>query len=242
MSALSVVPSTSSVVKLGSTQFVASGGVAPYYFSLVSGLGSLDPITGVYTSTAEPEIAIISVTDSDIDPATVQVTVVVASVLTLFCDVIAKEMGLGADQVYLYNQKFNTPIDSKLYVAVRVMSCKPFSNTKEIIDVAGVLTEVLSSNFLATLSINIMSRGPDARDRKEEVILALNSTYSQQQQEANGFYIAPISSNFLDLSEIDGAAIPYRFNISLAIQYQISKKKAVPYYDTFLDPTVLVET
>lgn len=89
--------------------------------------------------------------------------------------------------------------------------------------------------MLATLDIDIISRGPEARDRKEEIILALNSIYAQSQQEGNSFYIGklPPSARFVNLSNIDGAAIPYRFRISVNLQYAFVKSKAIDYFDTF---------
>lgn len=155
--------------------------------------------------------------------------------LERFCDIIRTEMDLEDDQVYLWDQKIKPLPDQRLYVTVGVASVKPFSNTRNLVPNGSVLNEVLSTNVKATLSIDITSRGPDARDRKEEVVLALNSIYSQQQQEAFGFYIAPISTSFTNLSVLDGAAIPYRFNISVALQYKVTKTKAVPFYDTFTD-------
>jgi hypothetical protein len=160
--------------------------------------------------------------------------------LELFCSILKREMSLSADQIYLWDQKINLPIDQRLYVAVGVLSCKPFANIRKMVPgTGGILTEQLFVNMHATLSVDIISRGPDARDRKEEVILALKSTYSQQVQEANGFYVATLPSGFQNLSEIDGAAIPYRFNISVAIQYQVTKTATVDRYETFTKSVIV---
>ncbi len=83
------------------------------------------------------------------------------------------------------------------------------------------------------LGLDIISRGPAARDQKELVIAALNSNYSEQQQEKNAFYIGKISTGFANLSNIDGAAIPYRFHISCAFQYTVTVSQAIPYLDSF---------
>ena len=160
--------------------------------------------------------------------------------LEYFCDILQHEMGLDNGQVYIFNQKLMIPTDGKLYIAVSVISEKPFSNTREMVSTTGGgLIEQLSSNVLATLGVNILSRSTEALDRKEEVILALNSIYSQQQQETNGFHIAHVSSGFNNLSEIDGAAIPYRFNITVNVQYKVLKKSAVSYYDRFTKQVVI---
>ena len=134
--------------------------------------------------------------------------------------------------MYFYNQKINLPRDQKLYIAVGVLNAKAFGNTNTK-DPSGVgLVEEQVVNMQNILSVDIMSRSTDAFFRKEEVLMALNSQYSQNQQTANSFYIAKISSSFVNLSDQDGAAIPYRFNISVSMQYALKKSKPVSYYDT----------
>lgn len=158
--------------------------------------------------------------------------------LELFCQIIQHEMNLDNSQVFLWDQKIFLPTDQRLYVTVSVESCKPFGNSRTYIGSGNNLQEQQSVNMQATLGVNLLSRGPDARDRKEEVILALKSTYSQALQEANGFYVATLSDRFINLSEIDGAAIPYRFHIYVNIQYQVSKTKNIPFYSQFADTIV----
>jgi len=167
--------------------------------------------------------------------------IMVGTPLLLFCDIIQKELGLANGRVYLWDQKIMQPTDSGLYVAVSVLSCKPFANTNSFNGATG--DAIQSVNMYALLQVDIISRGPEARDRKEEVILALESNYAQSQQEGNSFYIGklPPGSQFVNLSNQDGAAIPYRFNISVALQYFFVKTKAVPYYDDFSAVAVTTE-
>jgi hypothetical protein len=73
------------------------------------------------------------------------------------------------------------------------------------------------------------------------VLLALGSIYAEQQQELNSFKIGQIPSGFMNLSEIDGSAIPYRFNIVCTIQYFVQKTNPVGYFDTFQDPAITVD-
>lgn len=159
------------------------------------------------------------------------------------CDIIQQEMGLENDQVYLWDQKINVPNDLRLYVAVAVITAKPFANLNRTFqdEETGQYVEQQTVNMQATLQIDVHSRSPLARDRKEEILMALNSTLAQQYQEAEGFYIARIPTAFVNLSEIEGAAIPYRFNISVAIQYKVSKTKCLPFYDTFQDATLVTD-
>lgn len=229
--------------------FLGIGGLEPYAYSVLPGGagGSIDPVSGQYAapavmgSTPATLYDTIQVTDANNDTATAQI--LVGNALFLFCEVLQKEMGLSNGRVYLWDQKLFQPTDNDLYIAVSVPSCKPFSNVTKPAIVGGQpdWSQVEQSvNMLATLDIDIMSRGPAARDRKEEIILAFNSLYAQSQQEANSFYIGklPPGARFVNLSMIDGAAIPYRFRISVNLQYAFKKTKAADYFDTFSDVQV----
>lgn len=228
--------------------FLAFGGTAPYAYTVLAGGagGTIDPVTGVYTAPAtassSPNQAYDTVqVDDDVD-ATATARILVGSPLMLFCDVIQNGMGLADGRVYLWDQKLFQPKDYDLYVAVSVPFCKPFGNcTETTTDDDGNYVQVQSVNMYAVMEMDVISRGPAARDRKEELILALNSVYAEQQQEKNSFGIGRISTNFNNLSMIDGAAIPYRYKISCALQYFTSKVIAAPYFDSFDTPTIVID-
>lgn len=229
------------VIRYGfSTIFSPVGGTGPYDFVVLPGGagGSIDS-SGIYTAPLVPtapenprkSIATIQVTDSL--SATATATINVLQPLELVCEIIRQGLGLSGDQVYIYNQKYLIPNDSRLYIPIEVLSPKPFGNTNKIQEIDGVLTQVQSVNFATILSIDAMSRSTVALYRKEEIIMALNSLYSQQLQQAFSFYLAPITSAFVAVNEEDGAAIPYRFNMSVTIQYAVEKYQTADYYDSF---------
>lgn len=232
---LSILKNTSSIGLNQQTTFSGSGGVEPYTYSVVAGGagGTIDASSGVYTAPAVSGIDTIRVTDSDLVPATADTTINVRNYLGLLCDIIQTELGLADGRVYLFNEKINKPTDDGLFIPIVVHSVKPFSNTRRMTSSGDQSFQY--ANFKAMISINIISKGHSARDRKEEVLLALNSVYSQQQQELNSFYIAPLSGQFNNLSEEDGSAIPFRFVTDIVMHYQVSKTKSVSYYDTFED-------
>ncbi len=228
-----------------STVFGASNGTEPYTYSVVAGGagGTIGADTGIYaapvTMGTTPQTLFDTILVTDADDETAEATIMVGSPLFLFCEILQSELGLANGRVYLWNQKIFQPTDDGLYIAVSEVTCKPFGNTiKPGAD--GWSTVVQSANMMSTLDINIMSRGPAARDRKAEVLLALNSIYAQSQQESNSFYIAklPPSARFLNLSTVDGAAIPYRYLLSINIHYAVSKTKAVPYFDNFDEDSI----
>lgn len=247
MPALAITPASDEINVGRTSDFTASGGTPPYTFSLVAGepnedVGSLDSAatTTEFTAPRHSGRFGVKVTDSAGTPATATALVTVHTPLTWFCKIIKAELGLANEQVYLWDQKINIPTDFRMYVAIGVQNIKPFGN-RRVYDPTTGLEEAQSGNFQATLSIDVLSRGPEARDRKEELVLALRSTYAEQVMEANGFYIAGLTTAFVNLSQLDGAAIPYRFNLSVALQYTVSKSKAVDYYDDFTLDDVLID-
>lgn len=239
---------TQSVTAVGinvPASFLAIGGTAPYTYAVVPGGagGMVNPTTGAYFAppavSADPARAFdtIRVTDAVMDVATAQI--LVGTPLQLVCDIIQREMGLGVGDVYLWDQKIMQPKDSRLYVAVSELMCRPFGNVNRTVAVGGQLMSQSYVSMLTVLDINIISRSTAARDRKADVLLALGSVYSEQQQEVNSFFIGrlPAGARFLNLSDSDGAAIPYRYHISINIQYAVAKAKPVTYFNDFATPT-----
>lgn len=224
--------------------FLASGGTEPYVYEVLPGGvgGTIDASSGEYTApVGSTGTDTIQVTDDDAE--TLTLPILVANPLELVCDIIKTEMDIDDDHIYLWDQKIMQPKDSDLYIAVGIESCKAFGNTNRQVGSDEDFESQASVNMLATLSIDLISRGPDARDRKEEVLLALNSNYAQNQMAGNSFYVAPLpaGAKFVNLSELDGAAIPYRFRISVQMQYFYTKTKSVPYYDEFSEAEVTTE-
>lgn len=227
---LSLVAGTLALAPNLTTGFLGIGGTSPYIYSVAMGGagGTIDSSSGLYTAPLVTGTDTVIVTDAA--SATAEATIQICTPIELLCDIIQNQMGLTQGQVYEWDQKINIPTDSRLYITIGVLSCKPFANSNKM-DANGIAIQ--SVNMSAVVSIDILSRGPEARDRKEEVLLSLMSNYAQSQQTTNSFYVGQLSTNFANLSLVDGAAIPYRFNISVALQYFVTLNKAVPYFDDF---------
>ncbi len=224
--------------------FLAIGGTSPYVYSVLpdGAGGTIDPDSGVYiapaTVSSDPVTLYDTVLVTDDDAATADATILVGSPLLLLCDIIQHELGLANGRVYVFDQKINQPKDSDLYVIVSVAGSKPFSNNNPYASNGSGLDSRQYTNWQDRIDIDVISRGPAARDRKAEVILALNSTYAQQQQEINSFYISKVSTAFINLSDIDGAAIPYRFKASVVLIYSVYKTTAIQSFNSFTDEII----
>lgn len=248
---LSLTQSLSAVGPGITSSFLGVGGSKPYSYSVIPGGagGSINSRTGVYTAPAQASSSpnqvydTIQVTDALLATATAQI--LVGNAYLLLCDIIQKEMNLPNGRVYLFDQKIFQPKDYDVYIVLANPRNKPFgNNTSYISQTVGrtsILNQVQSVNMCGTIDIDIMSRGPAARDRKEEVLMALKSTYAEQQQETNSFYVGLISKDFINLSDVDGAAIPYRYNITVQMQYFVKKITPVPFYSNFPGYTVSID-
>lgn len=228
--------------------FEATGGVEPYTFSLVAGsLGSITP-EGLYTA-PESRIdfqksvrATVRVVDST--PGTPLETTFVVSVMNalgLLGDVIADFMGISNGQIMIYNQKYNIPQDEKLYIAINVVSNKPYGNIKKYETISGQFCSVQYINNSTVIDLDVMSRTIEALERKEEVLIALKSDYSINQQAFNSFNISTLPQSFVNLTSEEGPAMMYRFKISIALQYSVRRVKQVDYYDQFPEPQILTD-
>lgn len=155
-----------------------------------------------------------------------------SEILKIICQIIEHELNIPG-QVWIYNNKINIPADEKLYVVVSFLTEKLIGNNLHYENTENGVNEISTVNTLASIGIDILSRGTAARDRKAEILMALFGTYSQQKQEANSFQISRMGFNITNVSEAEGAAIPYRYNLTFNVTYATSKTKAVDYYDTF---------
>lgn len=238
---LTVTQTATAISPSLTASFDASGGTPPYTFTVSqvpAGPGGTIAQTGIYTAPAQvtplPVTSKDTIVVTDALGATGSAKILVGTIIQLFCELIQVGMALPDGRVYVWNQKVLQPKDEDLYVIVSASNIKPFGNTKTYSGVQG-LNSIQSVNIVATLDVNIISRGPAARDLKEFVLMSIYSDYSEQQQAANSFSIGrlPAGSRFMDLSSIDGAAIGYRYMIPINITYFVSATSAVNYFSTF---------
>jgi hypothetical protein len=238
---LSILPAVADLAVGVPRNFQAFGGTPPYSYSL-RGKGSLD-VVGNYVAPAvlprevKEQVAVITVTDAA--NATASAEVFICSPLLLLGKIIQRELGLFDGRVFLWDQKINSPTDQDMWVAISALSPKCYSNRNYFNPLTNMQEQ--QSSWCTDVDVDIISRGPEARDRKEEVVMALKSQHAVQQMELNSFSVSQIPSSIRNLSEVDGAAIPYRFNFSVKLLYNVKKIQPAAYFDTFEASEVLVD-
>lgn len=248
---LSIVQSATAIIPGNTATFAGSGGSGTYTYAVLSGGagGSIDssgnyqaPTNAVMTAVSAQDT--IQVTDTTAPtPLVATATIIVGSPLFLLAEIIQTQLGLDNNHIYFWNQKLNEPKDSGLYVVISVSSSRVVGSVNRHASGTNGLNSEQFVNIIDTVEIDILSRSAAARDQKSNVLLALASDYSQQQQLANGFFIAklPAGGRFVNLSSLDGALIPYRFRISINMQYAYSAVTSAAYFDTLGGLSVVVD-
>jgi len=226
------------------TPFQSSGGTAPYTYSVLpnGAGGTINTSTGVYTAPllaqCNPSQAFDTIQAVDSLGAKSTAQIFVCNTLQLVLDIVLNYMGLSSDRGWLWDQKIDEPEDYNLFVVLTEVFNKVFGNSKSSISTDSGLASFQFTNFYSSVQVDLKSRGTAAREQKELLLMAFKSDYSQSQQEANSFKIGTLPTTMVSVSTQDGAAIPYRFSVTIGVTYQVSKQISVPYYDTFSGPTV----
>lgn len=156
----------------------------------------------------------------------------------ILCGIIATDMSLDASRVVVYNQNWKSPQDDNIYIVVSNGTDRIIGNTNRFDDQNN--KEIKKVAVFAGYNIEITSRNTDAKYRKFEVLAAINSDYSEQQQETNQIRIFR-TNQILDISFIDGRSALHRYQIPVIINsVQIYEKTIVP-FDKFQETEILVE-
>jgi len=152
----------------------------------------------------------------------------------VICDIIKNYMILDANQIWLYNQDYKIPNTLGLFVIIQFLGGRPSSISESFSDnISGGLQETLIVNMINQYQIDIQSKNNDAKGRKEEIIMALNSTISQQMQEKYQFKIANITNTFSNTSLAEDPSMYTKFSININVFEWKNKTKDVDYYNQF---------
>jgi hypothetical protein len=151
----------------------------------------------------------------------------------IICDIIKNGMSLKADQIWIYNQRWEIPNDKRLYVVVGLLSSSPYGNNNNMtfVELADNVPETISQYVKESISVNLFSYSTEALERYPQVIGSMMSTYSQRIQEAQALKIYPIPSNINDVSQTEGASLLNRMSITLQVLRKYDMILYADYYD-----------
>lgn len=103
-------------------------------------------------------------------------------------DIIKTELELDSDHIWIYSQNRKLPDNANgLYCMVgevnsKVISAKSYPKEVETSE-GTVYSEIQETYEFCDIQIDLMSYSNEARDRRSEVVMALNSFYAQELME-----------------------------------------------------------
>lgn len=156
----------------------------------------------------------------------------------LIIDIIAQQLDLSAERIWVRNQNRKIPPDNGLYVVVGMVDAAPISSTSDVTSTEDGMIETQRVILSENIQIDVFSRDDAALRRRWEVMTALKSVYAQQVQEANYFKIYRMPRSFVNTSDAEGSSRLNRF--TLTFPCQVWYKKEIPltlpgrdYYNDF---------
>lgn len=153
--------------------------------------------------------------------------------LKTVCNIVKKGMNLSDDQIWIYNQKIDIPNDNRLYVVVSLKNESIFGNNIQYQDANNGLEEVIWTNLVSDVSIELFSYNTQALNRRYDILTSMRSTYSLQQQELYNMNISRQPTVFLDSSFASPTARLYSFYSEFRITHIEKNTRSVEYYDDF---------
>ncbi len=172
--------------------------------------------------------------------------------MKVMADIITSEMTLPDltidskvfSPVMLYNERQKIPPTYKdIYIVLAIVSSKIIGTVNRPEDAEAGLSQVQGVTRNEMVQIDIMSQNSEARTRRDEVIMALNSLYAQQQCELYNIKLARIPLQTVDVSALEGTSRLNRYAITINAMSTFNKVVEAEYYDNFsraVPPTVWV--
>ena len=165
-----------------------------------------------------------------------QATTLTREPIKVVADIIQKELGLPDGQVMLGYEKWTIPTNDGLYIVLNYLGGQAIGNNNYFTGPDQLEHQEVAMRHI--IQIDLMSFSGEARARKEEVLMALRSIYSQQQQELFNMSFSRIPTAFIDAASAEETKILNRFTTSMTATALHTKVKPAPYYDKFNDAEV----
>ena len=154
------------------------------------------------------------------------------STLDVIKQILDEQMNMPVGRVFAYNSNVDLPKDSELFIPLYYAERSPIANNSKMVTTSKGVEEHQSINMVEDVIIALISRDTSARDRVQEVFLALNSYFSRNLQAKNKLHISWIGEAY-DKSFLEATSMLNRFDIKIRIFRSYEKINTVDYYDTF---------
>lgn len=142
-------------------------------------------------------------------------------------DILKSELGLSEKRIMLTNSKIDIDTSPGLYIALSYLGGKAIASNNHAEATAAGMVEVQEVTMRHQIQIDILSADDSARLQKEQVILALNSIFSEQTQELNGLHIGRIAGDFVDVSSLEETKILNRYTMTVNVTSLYSNRKSL---------------
>lgn len=152
----------------------------------------------------------------------------------IIVNILTNELGLKPENIWIYAQNRKLPTDGKeLYCTVGCTRSKIISS-KSIFDPENQ-TERMEVIERCSVQIDLMSIAPnnEARDRRQEVVMALNSFYAQNLMEQYQVRIFEIPQSLEYTGTTYGGSEVNRYSCVCRCFVKTIKTKASDYYTYF---------
>lgn len=147
-------------------------------------------------------------------------------------DIIKNQMGLDNNHCWIATQNRKIPQQAQeLFCVVGTSMFKPISSKSRWNP--DTQTEVQEVYGRADIQIDLFSRNNDARIRRDEVLMALNSYYSANVQDNGCFRIFEIPQFWNNTSYLEGGSSLNRFTLIIPTMVWKTKEVSFDYYDKF---------
>lgn len=155
----------------------------------------------------------------------------------IIVDILKSQMSLANDQSWVRYQNQKIPPDDRLYIVVGVIDSQVLSSVNTPTPTDDGMSETLQIVARESIQMDLLSRSVSTLQRRYEALAALNSVYSEQQQEFYQFSIFPVSTSFINTSGAEGGSNINRFSITVVCHVWYKQEKVLvspdDYYNDF---------
>lgn len=146
--------------------------------------------------------------------------------------IITNQLGLDTNHCWIASQNRKIPAQAQeLFCVVGSSFFKPISSKSRFNTETN--TEIQEVYGRADIQIDLFSRNNDARIRRDEVLMALNSFYSANVQDEGCFRIFELPTFWHNTSYLEGSSSINRFTLIVPTMVWKTKEIVFDYYDKF---------